>query len=509
MKVIVIGSGMSGLTTAAYLAKAGHQVTVYEQFPEIGGVTATVRQQDFGWDIGPLLLEGFLPGETANRILQDLGVADRVKTKRYDRGISFPDFALWKPETYAGPYWRKDYLKERFPAEAAGLDTYYQFYDKMAHLLRLDNKADASHGLKALWLKLKLWLAFQKVKDKESWSAEQLMNSCFKGPELKALYTAILADVVVKPSQFPAMGVPVTNIETAFDVRIPLDMYPDAPLPGYSYILGGCVELVKAVAGALTENGGEIRTSATITKINIQNGRVQGITLDDGHVEQADLVVASGGAKEVFNHLVGREYLTSQFIDQVNQLVPMQSVMMVHLGINFDPEPHQPAALCYYYGTYDIERGVKECQEGHYHEGRDGFLIYVPSKHSPELAPSGHHAVTIYTIAPNVLGGKSWSERKEELADTLVSEAEKYIPGLKAGAVSRLVMTPEEFRTRTHQDHHSFGGLAPVMGQENPSHRTQIKGLWFVGAQSESAGGVKGVMLGARNAARDITRRGT
>lgn len=62
MKSIVIGSGMSGLTAAAYLAQAGHQVTVYEQFPTIGGVTATLRESGYGWDLGPLLLDNFGPG---------------------------------------------------------------------------------------------------------------------------------------------------------------------------------------------------------------------------------------------------------------------------------------------------------------------------------------------------------------------------------------------------------------------------------------------------------------
>jgi phytoene dehydrogenase-like protein len=47
MKTIIIGSGMAGLTAGAYLAKGGHQVTIYEQFPTPGGVTATVRQDGF------------------------------------------------------------------------------------------------------------------------------------------------------------------------------------------------------------------------------------------------------------------------------------------------------------------------------------------------------------------------------------------------------------------------------------------------------------------------------
>jgi len=59
--VIVIGAGLSGLTAAAYLARAGHPVTLYEQATEIGGVTATLRENGYAWDLGPLLIEGMAP----------------------------------------------------------------------------------------------------------------------------------------------------------------------------------------------------------------------------------------------------------------------------------------------------------------------------------------------------------------------------------------------------------------------------------------------------------------
>ncbi len=116
MKIIIIGSGMSGLTAGAYLAKAGHTVTIFEQFPAPGGVTATVRQDGFGWDIGPLLLEGFAPGDKGRLILEELGVSDQVPAVHEDRGLSMPEFALWKPKEYEGPYWRRERLKATFPS---------------------------------------------------------------------------------------------------------------------------------------------------------------------------------------------------------------------------------------------------------------------------------------------------------------------------------------------------------------------------------------------------------
>lgn len=56
----------------------------------------------------------------------------------------------------------------------------------------------------------------------------------------------------------------------------------------------------------------------------------------------------------------------------------------------------------------------------------------------------------------------------------------------------------------THLQHHSFGGRAPVMGKPGAPHRTGIPGLWFVGAQSESAGGVTNVITGAHQTAQLI-----
>lgn len=504
MKAVVIGSGLSGLSAAAYLTRAGHQVTVFEQFPHIGGVTATLRRDGFGWDLGPLLLEGFGPGEIAHEILAELGIVEQVRAVRDDRGICFPDFALWKPETYRGPYWRREQLKALFPEEAEGLDRYYRFYDRMMDLMALARRAEAATGAAALLLELRAWLAFRGVKAMESWSAARLLDHFFGRPELKAVFTGILADFVVLPSEFPGLGIPACNPETSFDRRIPLQLSRAGPRPGYHYLIGGIGKVVEALADAIGACGGKIETGTAVEKILIEEEKITGVRLGDGREVSADVVLASGGAKETFYRLVGKQHLSERFVRDVEALQPMESVLMVHLGVDIDVSRYQPAALCYYYGSYDIEGGVRTCREGRYHEGRDGFLIYVPSMHSPELAPQGHHAVTIYTIAPNRLREGSWEARREELADKLVAEAERFVPGLRERTRVRVVLTPEDFQRRTHLAHHAFGGISPVMGQTNPPHQTEIEGLWFIGAQSESGGGVPGVMKGARNVARRI-----
>ena len=104
MKAVVIGSGVSGLTSAALLAQAGVEVQVFEQNPFIGGVTAFSRKNGYCWENGPLLLSDFLPGERAFEILKSLGIS--LPVVRKDRGIEMPDFALWHPKEYGGRFWR-------------------------------------------------------------------------------------------------------------------------------------------------------------------------------------------------------------------------------------------------------------------------------------------------------------------------------------------------------------------------------------------------------------------
>ena len=504
MKVIIIGSGMSGLTAGAYLAKAGHAVTIFEQFPTPGGVTATVTQDGFGWDIGPLLLEGFAPGDRGRLILEELGVSEQVPAVHEDRGLAMPEFALWRPQEYAGPYWRRERLKKLFPAEKDALERYYRFYDRMIGLMSLGRRAETAHGLSALWLKLRMLLAFQPVKKYVNWNGGQLMDHYFKSPVLKTFFLGIVADFVTAPTEFPALGVPSIHLETAFDKRIPTYPGTQSAQTAYTYILGGCQTLVKAVMGVILANGGQVLTNTPVKRILIENNKATGVELANGRIETADLVLASGGMKEVFFDLVGPEHLPEELIKQIESNRLMESVLMVQLGIDLDPTLYQPAALCYYYKTQDLEGAVQRLRTGDFHAGKDGFLIYVPSLHSPSLAPAGEYAVTIYTVAPDTLAEGTWSDRKEALANKLVAEAETRIPGLRQHTLTQLVLTPEDFRRRTHQKHHSFGGVPPVIGNKPPAHKTPIDGLWFIGAQSESTGGVLNVMVGAQKVARQI-----
>jgi phytoene dehydrogenase-like protein len=504
MKVAIIGSGMSGLVAGATLAQAGHDVSIFEQFERAGGVTAPVERDGFKWDLGQLVVEGFGPDEPVGIILDELGVLDKITISKEDRGYVLPDYAIEKPKEFGGVRWRMDLLKKLFPEDAAGLDRYWKDYLRFLKVMTIARKIEKTNGLAKLALNTRLYWTLLPLLPKKDWSAQQLMDDYFISDKLKCVFISILADFFIRPSEFIGLGVFALNHETFYDKRMPKMLAKDTEQLYFYNVHGGLSMLVDALVERIESLGGQVYTNRPVTRIEVENDRVSGVMDGSGEFIPADVVVASGGANETFYKLVGEELLTVDFAKRIRDIPLMDSVFMVHLGIDFDPSPYVHGVCTYYYGTYDIEGGVAAAKLGKYHEGQDGFVVHIPSLHSPEMAPEGQHAVTVYTICPDTLADGDWDTLKEKYADKLISYAEKFIPGLADHIQLRVVMTPEDFRRRTHLDHHAFGGIAPVMGKSGAPHKTPIDGLWFVGAQSESGGGLPNVIPGAYRTAKRI-----
>ena len=281
------------------------------------------------------------------------------------------------------------------------------------------------------------------------------------------------------------------NPEPSFDARME-KFLPNKGEQIFHYSLpDGTTGLVDAFVESIYKNGGEIQLNTDITKINLEDGKVHSVETSHGETILADVVVASGGAKETFLHLVGEDHLSPEFILQVNELPLMDSIFMVHLGLDFDPTPYTGGVCTYYYGTYDIEGGIVENQQHRYHQGRLGFVTHSPSLRSDNMAPAGCHALTIYTICPNQLAEGDWLRRKNSLRIKLFSMHNIIFQILAEHILVREILTPLDFRQLTHTGQHAFGGLSPVMTKGGIPHRNSSCGLmvhraterwrWWVG----------------------------
>jgi len=99
---IVIGSGLAGLTTAAYLAANGKKVLVLEQYDVAGGCSQTFRRKkEWQFDVGLHYIGGVRNGDIA-RVLRGLGLLDRIEFVEMDPDgfdtLVFPDFTFRVPK---------------------------------------------------------------------------------------------------------------------------------------------------------------------------------------------------------------------------------------------------------------------------------------------------------------------------------------------------------------------------------------------------------------------------
>ena len=172
---------------------------------------------------------------------------------------------------------------------------------------------------------------------------------------------------------------------------------------------------------------------------------------------------------------------------------------MLHLGVDMDVNKYLRSSLVYCYKMYDLHAATVKLRSGEYHEGNDGYLIFIPSNHADDFAPKGKHAVTIYTVCPSFLKDATWEEKKEEYAQKLIQLAEEHLPDLSKHIETMKIMTSIDYAEYTHMKKSSFGGTVPINGQKNPPHVTPVNNLYFVGQQSENGGGLGAVILGSKS----------
>ena len=483
MKIIIIGAGISSLTLAVQLVKDHHEVIVIDKNSRPGGVMALYQENGFSFEQGPLLIGDMNPEEAMYELLKSINVT--LPTQRCDRGLVLKDYRFIKPDRFEGKNWRRDLAKKYFPQDAAGIDEYYRFYEALMRIRFLSLQKPS------LFNKLKTALTFMSIRKYQHMSCDEFTKALFSDPDLRAVYTGILADFCVDPKEINCFSIPFVNAETAFDDRI--DIYDHKGrqyYPAFNYVTGGVQKIPEALAEYIEKHGGTFLYNTTVTKINIENNTAKSVLLDNGKTIDADVIVSSGGAHEVFYKLIGKEYLTDEYDHILQNLHRMEAVFMLHLGVDYDPMQYQKQALVYYYGTSDLEGATYRLRNNIYHNGDDGFLIFIDSFHAPEFAPEGKHCITIYTVAPNIIKDSTWEQKKEEYAERLISLAEKHLPELHKHIVFKKVITADYYKEYTNTDFFSFGGLVPADGQVNPPHKTPIKNFYFIGSQSESNGGI-------------------
>lgn len=509
---VVIGSGLGGLSAAAYLCASGKRTLVLESHIVAGGNSAVFRRDLHGrryeFDIGVHYIGECGRDGLITKVLNGVGLAERVVFLPLDPDgystLMFPDFTFRIPVGW--DRYRKR-LIEQFPhdAEALGpvVDTLRAVSDEGDRLQRSEGEmgdavAEAPNVMK--------W-GLRPVTD--------LFEHYGISQEARAVILAEGGCFAVRPSQTPA--VLQAGLLNHF-------------LRGVYYPEGGGQAIAGRLIEAIRAYGGEVRTRTPVGHVRIENGRVAGVTLEKTDEEiDAPVVVSNADLKRTVLQMVGEEHFAPETAEKVRGYRMSYPIFCVYLGLDFDLTERGLTNSNYLmFDGYDLDKSYEHLEQGELPEEISGGIISGTLKdpNSPHMAPKGCSNLQVMALVPksyavwNVSKGPAdggyyhrdpkYREAKNAMTERLITSAERLIPDIRDHIEWKEAATPVTQERFTRSTGGTSYGIEMSMDQFGPNRMgpdTEIPGLYICGASASSGPGIAGVLRGGVAAAGAVVGR--
>jgi phytoene dehydrogenase-like protein len=498
--VIVVGSGIGGLTAAAALSREGKRVLVLERHTQLGGLTQSFERDGYRFNVGVHYIGG--AGESdgragaAKRVLDALtphGVPLVSMGSVYDR-VHFPGMTI----DFEHPVARlMRTLKARFPAEAAGIDRYF---DSMRAARKALEAVFAANSMPQIVSRGLMWW---KDDDIQRWVGRTLLDvvrDCVGDPKLQAVLAAQWGDHGARPSEasFAMHAVVMSNY---FD--------------GAWYPIGGSGVFAEAFAETIVSGGGELRADAPVASVRVHEGRVQGVALENGAEIDAPCVISDAGLRNTLR-LLPSEEIDYDWAQDALQIERSIGYVGLYIGLEGDVAANGAStANDWIYESWDVDRIWRNPMVE-----SDAPLLFVsfPSLKDPRHDPGAaqrHTCEIVAYVDPNAFTpwehegmkrGESrdrYLELKQHLEQNLLTQFGRHYPRLAPLVRYVTSSTPLSLATYTGAEHGAMYGLAATPKRflnDALRPRTPIGGLFLAG-QDACCPGVTGALMGGLMAA--------
>lgn len=515
---IVIGAGHNGLTNAAYLAKAGLNVLVVEKNEYIGGAAVTREMHD-GWFYSSC---SYVCSMMRQSIHRDLNLTKHgLVLVPYLGTVVFADNGDTMV-SYNSEEAEYNQLRRRSPHDADAMFRFQADLARYAQLIRktlLRTPPDPT-SFRPRDIKELLWLA------KEFWSLGE--KELYEYIRFFTMSAADFLDDYFEDDLIKAAMASPGVIGTALGVYSPGSAYillhhvmgdVDGNIGAWGLARGGMGAISHAIASALKEHGGKIRTNAGVDKITVKNGKAVGVVLDNGDELHADIVVSNMDAKRTFTKCMDKNDLPPGIYDKAKNFKIRGSSGKVNIALSGLPKFNNVPDNRYinrggqgFVGSMETMERAYDCWK-HGRWSEDPFIeSVIPSAWDPTVAPPGQHWMSNFVqYCPPVLADGPWTpEKRDAFGQTVINKIERYSPGFKDLIVHMEVRTPHEieaevgltegniFQGELTIDQLLFNRPFPGYAQ----YRMPIKNMYMCGSSTHPGGGVSSA-CGA-NAAREI-----
>ena len=510
--IAIIGGGHNSLVSAAFLAKAGFNVELFESRSEVGGMASTKE-----------LIDGYkVPGvahllhQTDSKIHKSLNLnkhglafaASGLKTVSInpngnalifdDDSVTGDDITMKEQAEY----------KEFRQAMKKLAGFFKKSYQTAPPRLGSDETKDMTRLMSLGWnLRSMGKNSMSQMLKYIAVNIHDVLNEFIDHEHIKG---SIALDALLGNR----LGPRTNNSAITFLHQLTGDL--NGVQGSYAIPEGGMSSYSKALQKAAESAGVKIHTNSPVKQIDLnEENKINGLILESGEKVEADIVVSGIDPRSTFMCLVGPKNLESHYVHKVNNIRMRGNTSKLHLALSGLPkfkgvEPEDlghriinAPSMKYLELAHDHTK-YGECSD------QLPMEIIIPSIHDKTLAPKGHHVLSavVNNTAYELKDG--WDQSNAVVLENCLNQLEEMAPGIKGLIVHAELLSPkdieEEYGITGGQWHHGeltfdqFLMLRPIPGMAQ--YKTPIESLYLCGAGSHPGGGLMG--LAGRNAANEI-----
>jgi C-3',4' desaturase CrtD len=484
-KIIIIGAGIGGLTSAAFLAQAGCDVTVLEAQVYAGGCAGTFYHQGYRFDAGATVAGGFQPNGPHYVVGEKLGITwpvhlhdpawvvhlpgREIALTRDNQDVlrNFPksEFFWSEQSALADLGWSLSAQGLPWPPTSAA-ELMQLVKVGLANFPRDLRMAPFALGTAYQWL-----AARRQTRDRE--------------------FVRFLDAQLLISAQTTTYGANAIYSATALDLA----------RQGVYHVEGGIGGIADTLVKTVEAYGGRVLFRQKVQRIAVKDGRVTSVLTKKGDTHEADWVIANLTPWSLDRLL--EDDSPKRLREEVARRRPGMGAFVLHLGIDASAFPESLPDHHQFIDSIDGPLG----------EGHSIFMSMSPTWDASR-APDGKRAVTLTTHTrvqdwydAAAQGEEAYASRKAVYTETMLSGIERYLPGFRAAVRFSMAGSPTSYEFWTGRALGMVGGFPQTSLFRARGPLTGIPNVRLVGDSIFPGQSTAGVSLGAMRVADDLLRR--
>lgn len=491
-KVIVVGAGVAGLSSAIRLQKDGYQVEIYEKESMVGGKMHQIEKDGFRFDLGPTIV--MMP-DLYREIFEYAGKNpdDYIPMKRLDPMYrSYFNKGSEHIDVSSDLVQLMKTLEAVSPEDASGflkyLSSIYERYQvAVDHFIQRPFRSNKDM--------YNPFMLKQALKLKTFDSATNSIAKFVKDKKIQQMLTFQTLYIGVSPDNGPSLYTIIPMIELLY---------------GIWYIEGGMHKMAEGMEKVFIELGGKVHLNSPVDEIIIENGQSKGVSVA-GEAVHSDYVICNADFPYAMKNLVKDQKAKGKYTDEkIDKMDYSCSCFILYLGMDRKYEELEHVHTFVF--SEDLDQNLDQVFSGEKIEDPSLYVV-AASKVDPTVAPAGKEGLYVLVPVSDLATAKyDWNDESTiQYYRQKALESVSHLPGManiENEIISESVITPLDFRDRFNAYNGACFGLQPSLLQSN-HFRPQAKAkncenLYFAGSSTHPGAGVPIVLVSGKIAADEL-----